>query len=303
MGNKYSVFISYKRNGGSCWAEVVRMGLLLYGETINGKFCDDDIKMDVHSNSQDWRKEIVTNIKNCVNVIVVIHKGFENSLHKDGEDDIWLEEIDIAYRYKRAIIPFFVDGLVVNEKLDAIFDADKRLTLLKQICHNNQQLCYTHGKCEGSIIALRKAFKNEQYVLRKIRFMSVPKCHLTTPDGLRAISEEQDYILSVNCSHDAPIEIIAKHDLSGRKLIYHICFDEFADDNFRFCAQNLTQSTTDIYLLINNKTPINEYEMAKDVFIEWQELSATVISPSFNHTSIALSSLLSSNIINANTKI
>lgn len=288
MENMHSVFISYKRDGGSSWAEVVRMGLLLYGGDANGGFSEDDIKMDVHSNSQDWHEEIVMHIKNCVNVIVIIHKGFEKSLHKENEIDIWLEEIELAYRYKRAIIPFFVDGLVVDEKLDEVFNEDKRLDLLKQICHKHQQLCYTPGKCEGSIIALRKALKNEKYVSRMIKFQSIQKCNLVTPDEIKTI-EKEDYIYSMKYSQDTPITIKAEHEQSKKTLTYHLCFEDFADEYFKSCAQSTRLSQTDVYIMIKDKTPFDENEIQRTIFIDWQAFSTTVNGSPINPTSTAIS--------------
>lgn len=288
-----NVFISYKRDGGSSWAEVVRMGLLLYGQTKDGKFCNENIKMDVHSNSQDWRKEIVRHIKKCVNIVVIIHKGFERSLHAD--EDIWLEEIKLAIHYKRAIIPFFVDGLIVDEDLDKIFDTDERLALLKMICHNNQQIRYTHGLCEGSIIALTKAFKDKNYILRKIRFTSIQCCHVIAQNETPyKINESNHYDYPMNYSYDSPITIEIIHEASGTKLKYHLCFEEFADEKFKHCAQ-IEQSPLEYYKLLKDKpySVNNDNDVLEYYFINWQEITTTIHASSFNPLANAISSMSS----------
>lgn len=284
-----NVFISYKRDGGSSWAEVVRMGLLLYGQTKYGKFCDENIKMDVHSNSQDWRKEIVSHIKKCVNIVVIIHKGFERSLHAD--EDIWLEEIKLAIHHKRAIIPFFVDGLIVDEDLDKIFDSDERLALLKRICHNNQQIRYTHGLCEGSIIALTKAFKDKNYILRKIRFTSTQECHVIAQNGtLHKINESNHYDYLMNYSYDSPVTIIIFHEASKKELRYHLCFEEFADEKFKHCAKT-GQTPLEYYKLLKDNTDsvIDDNDVLEYFFIDWQEITTTIHANPFNPLTNAIS--------------
>lgn len=50
---KYDVFISYKRKGGSGWAEMIRLGLIVYQSMSK-----EQIFMDVHNCSSDWKVKL-----------------------------------------------------------------------------------------------------------------------------------------------------------------------------------------------------------------------------------------------------
>lgn len=274
-----NVFISYKRDGGSGWAEMVRLGLLLYG---NGEFNSENLYMDVHSNSQEWHKNIIDLIKKCVNVVVVIHKGFEDSIHED--DDIWLEEIETAYKYKRAIIPFFVDGLEYNDELIKIFNRDRRLSCLNNICKNNQWKTYTHGKCKGSIESLIEAFQDESYTFKGIKFKSMDECFLDIPgQNYIPLNMKCSYDYKLNYSIEEPIIIKAiSANSKSKKLVYHLCFEEFANEEFIKNVERFRQSTTERYVLISHKT--------REISVEWDILSETLYSTnSFNPLSVVTS--------------
>lgn len=104
---KYDVFISYKRKGGTPWAELLFLAL----DKIAGK----RVFIDRHSlrGGSEWEILINEAIESSVNVIVVIFPGIQDVIK--GEDDDFIKEIVKALYEKEKrrlkIIPFYVEGL------------------------------------------------------------------------------------------------------------------------------------------------------------------------------------------------
>lgn len=120
---KYDVFISYKRNGGTPWAEL----LFLVLDKIAGKrvFIDrHGLKGGMY---KKWESSINEAIENSINVVVVVFPGIQNVIKE--KDDVFVKEIAKALKEKENriinIIPFYVEGL----SSELIHSSDQYLSL------------------------------------------------------------------------------------------------------------------------------------------------------------------------------
>lgn len=100
---KYDVFISYRRNGGSERAELLRLFLEKYGYDHNRIF------MDTHSvESCNFKQKIKEAIFLSNDFILIITKGCFDYIK---EEDYWIYEIKEALSLGKRIIPIFFDGI------------------------------------------------------------------------------------------------------------------------------------------------------------------------------------------------
>lgn len=105
---KYDAFISYKRKGGTAWAELVYLAL----NKVAGKKVWKDTENLISGTVEKWRGSISAAIQSSKNVIVIMFPEI-NKIIKE-KDDPFMEEIDIALeeskRRRINIIPFYVEG-------------------------------------------------------------------------------------------------------------------------------------------------------------------------------------------------
>lgn len=100
---KYDVFISYRRNGGSERAELLKLILEKYGYDHNRIF------MDTHSiESCNFEQKIKEAIFLSKDFILIITKGCFDCIKKK---DYWIFEIAEALSLGKRIIPIFFDGI------------------------------------------------------------------------------------------------------------------------------------------------------------------------------------------------
>lgn len=132
----YDAFISYKRKGGTPWAELLYLVL----KRIKKK----KIYIDRHSikGGEEWEQSLITAIRASANIIVVVFPELQDI--DFGTDDIFIQEITEAPRIKREdnkyinIIPFYVEGLSSKEIHSS--DSYKNLPVeLKQITSTTKQ--------------------------------------------------------------------------------------------------------------------------------------------------------------------
>ena len=106
---KYDVFISYKRRGGTPWAELLFLALA----KIKKKRVFIDRDGLGGGTFKKWKTAINEAIESSANVIVVVFPGIQDVI-KD-KDDFFIAEIAKALNEKDQrklnIIPFYVDGL------------------------------------------------------------------------------------------------------------------------------------------------------------------------------------------------
>ena len=105
MEYKYDVFISYRRDGGSERAELIKLMLEKNG------FNESRIFMDTHSiYSCNFKQRLKEAVFQSKNFILIITKGCFDSI-KDKNNDYWLFEIEEAVTLGKKIVPIFFDGI------------------------------------------------------------------------------------------------------------------------------------------------------------------------------------------------
>ena len=160
---KYDAFISYKRHGGLGWAELVWVTLSNKQKNI---FIDHSVSSGTqHRLWDELRKEI----DRSMNVIVVIFEGIQDVLKP--QNDVFLQELRYAYKTKKNIIPFYVDGLS-----SSIIKSEKRFqtipSILKKIASGkHSDICYIHGKSLDWADNLIKSFQSKEEVLQKTHYL------------------------------------------------------------------------------------------------------------------------------------
>lgn len=113
---KYDVFISYKRDGGSVWAELIR-AILVHKYHLK-------VFLDVETvRGGEWPKQLDDGIKNSYNIIMVLFEGIGDKIK--SENDIFIQEIEHAREYEKPIIPFYADdydfsNILKNENIPSI---------------------------------------------------------------------------------------------------------------------------------------------------------------------------------------
>ena len=160
---KYDAFISYKRHGGLGWAELVWVTLSNKQKNI---FIDHSVSSGTqHRLWDELRKEI----DRSMNVIVVIFEGIQDVLKP--QNDVFLQELRYAYKTKKNIIPFYVDGLS-----SSIIKSEKRFqnipSILKKIASGkHSDICYIHGKSLDWADSLMKSFESADEVYKKTHYL------------------------------------------------------------------------------------------------------------------------------------
>ena len=160
---KYDAFISYKRHGGLGWAELVWV-------TLSNKQKNIFIDHSVSSGTQHriW-DELQKEIDRSMNVIVVIFEGIQDVLKP--QNDVFLQELRYAYKTKKNIIPFYVDGLS-----SSIIKSEKRFqnipSILKKVASGkHSDICYIHGKSLYWADSLMKSFESADEVYKKTHYL------------------------------------------------------------------------------------------------------------------------------------
>lgn len=100
---KHSVFISYRREGGSEKAELVR------GELLRRGFRKRDLFMDTHDLGEGrYPEKLEEAVNNSTCLVVIITKGCFNGL---SDSSNWIREIRQALDLKKRVIPIYLDGI------------------------------------------------------------------------------------------------------------------------------------------------------------------------------------------------
>ena len=183
---KYDAFISYKRQGGLGWAELVWTALSNKQKDI---FIDHSVSGGTqHPLISELQKEI----DNSMNIIVVIYEGIQDVLKP--QHDVFLKELKYAYKTKKNIIPFYVDGLS-----SSIINTEKRFrnlppVLKKILSSKHSDICYIHSKSLDWADSLIKSFESADDVRKRTQYLvqiqSNEDCTLMVyyKDGIEKVS-------------------------------------------------------------------------------------------------------------------
>lgn len=160
---QYDAFISYKRQGGLGWAELVWM-------TLANKQKEVFIDHFVSSGTQHpLISELYKEIDKSMNIIVVIFEGIQDVLKP--QNDTFLKELKYAEKTKKNIIPFYVDGLS-SSKVNSEERFRNLPPVLKRIVsRNHSDICYIHGKSLDWADSLIKSFESADEVRQKTQYL------------------------------------------------------------------------------------------------------------------------------------
>ena len=266
---KYDVFISYKRKGGSGWAEMIRLGLIVYQSMSK-----EQIFMDVHNCSSDWKVKLEEVIKNANNVIVVISKDFEKQINANQSDDVWLYELDIALRYRRNIIPFCVDD-IKKEDIQKIMKTDNIPLSISRILNENTWIMYDHDYPENSI--KRIELKQPKDLSIKLTFTSWKSCKLLipsiggSPSCYKRIDDSNNWscTIQLDTNIDKELKFIARREINGEsnQICYHVFFTEYKE-NLELCE--VKNDSSNIYCEIENRKDF-------DLDIDWERQNQQIV--------------------------
>lgn len=141
---KYDVFISYKRDGGSVWAELIR-AILVYKYHLK-------VFLDVETmHGGKWTEQLDDAIRNSCNVLMVLFKGLGSKIKSDN--DVFVQEIRHAKEYEKPVIPFYALGC----DLSNIIKSKSVPLVIKNIVSEQHGIVkYDHENREKSYDLLRK---------------------------------------------------------------------------------------------------------------------------------------------------
>lgn len=141
---KYDVFISYKRDGGSVWAELIR-SILVHKYHLK-------VFLDVETvRGGEWPKQLDDGIRNSYNIIMVLFEGIGDKIKSDS--DVFVQEIEHAKEYEKPIIPFYGLGcdllyILGNKNIPSI---------IKEVVTIQHSIVkYDHANSEKTYDLLRK---------------------------------------------------------------------------------------------------------------------------------------------------
>lgn len=150
---KYDVFISYKRDGGSVWAELIR-AILVHKYHLK-------VFLDVETvRGGEWPKQLDDGIKNSYNIIMVLFEGIGDKIK--SENDIFIQEIEHARDYEKPIIPFYADGCDFSD----ILKNENIPSIIKNVVSIQHSIVkYDHANREKTYDLLRKQL-NTRLILK-----------------------------------------------------------------------------------------------------------------------------------------
>ena len=141
---KFDVFISYKRDGGSVWAELIR-AILVHKYHLN-------VFLDVETlQGGEWPPQLDDGIRESCNIIMVLTEGLEKKIKLD--EDVFVQEIMHAREYGKPIIPFYALGCGLSN----IIESKEIPSIIKDVVSEQHSIVeYNHGNREITYDLLRK---------------------------------------------------------------------------------------------------------------------------------------------------
>ena len=153
MESTYKVFISYRRNGGSEKAQLIKSEIKL--RSIG----NEQIFLDTHSlHDGDFEHKIKVAISQSESVAVIISSGCFDEIK---ETDFWYMEIKEALVQEKKIIPVFFDGISSFEglKIPEELKELKRKNAVTYQHHEYRAACGTAWRHEGKLSFWRNISK------------------------------------------------------------------------------------------------------------------------------------------------
>lgn len=266
---KYDVFISYKRDGGSVWAELIR-AILVYKYHLK-------VFLDVETvRGGEWPKQLDDGIKNSYNIIMVLFEGIGDKIK--SENDIFIQEIEHAREYEKPIIPFYADGYDFSD----ILKNENIPSIIKNVISIQHSIVkYDHANREKTYDLLRKQL-NTRLILKIISQHNSCSMSCQMNKGLIGESKEikeNDYsIIEIDRDFTGQIHLYfyAKELIGEFKRT--INFDQTAN------LESLNSVYDDCY-----NCDLDKEELTINYSMDWQHIKKRIememykyMNPSFN---------------------
>ena len=281
--NRYDVFISYKRKGGTPWAELLYLALT----RISKKKVYIDWEGIKSGTTETWKHNIFKAISMSNNIVVPIFSGIQDVITDTEDNFLW--EISIAIQGNVNIIPLYVDGLSSTdiEKSEYYDNLPDSLKAITSSAHDD--LKYIPGgfniwykKLIRSLITTTEVYQKNQY---KVEVEAVYETEvydedeLDSPEKIKKVDfgKQATYWL---CKDNAILVLRFKHvDSEGRSKVYTIILDTI---NTEYCRPDRIQACyrikckenqTNALFRINNDGTIK-------IFMDWRQIDQFVINES-----------------------
>lgn len=200
---KYDVFISYRREGGSDKADALESKLQL-------KIKGCRVFLDTSRNrGGDWKKRINDSIRESCNFVVLISKGCFP--HQGEGPDYYLDEIVLALRLGKVVIPVYYDGME--------YDDIKEYLVGVEGFHDQNHIVFNNNNRDGSVDQIIKFLKTEDEVLKE-RYKSLSKERTTIRQELILLEGEKAECKCPVCASS----------YSEEMTYCHVCGYKFFDD-------------------------------------------------------------------------
>ena len=268
---EYDAFISYKRKGGSGWAELLWMTLTrIAGKSI---YIDHNL---AGGTAHPLISELRGTIDKSMNVIVIVFDGIQDVIKP--EEDIFLEEVRYACRKKKNIIPFYVDGLsstlIQTESRFSGLSAD----LKKIISTKHSDISFDIGY--NWLNSLTKSFLNEREIRLKKEYLIRIQTDRDTSIliwGNLPVDVKSGEIFEhwLPNSSDLHIDLTTKSGVRGDRIKLSIHFDSYSKGDIPF-----KNAFRQYHYLKSSK------ERTRLVCVEWSEIEEKQQKESMKSTDI-----------------
>lgn len=201
----YDVFISYKREGGSVWGELLRT-VLTYKMGLRVWFDVFDIS------GGKWKDQVRDAISKSQYVIAVFYKGWEKHLEKEFDGDEFLSELKLANSNNCKIIPFFTQDYSFEQLLRSARAPQWLKELFNGPNSHNSIVKYCHTTIGETYRKLQQQLIDTRLILR---------LNIDTPDWkIVRILEDDSEIPKEKVPTNGGIYFLDRHFRGVVKVIY-----------------------------------------------------------------------------------
>lgn len=220
---KYDVFISYKRDGGSVWAELLR-AILEHKYHLKAFL---DVK---NMKAGEWPAQLDEELRNSGNVIIILFKGIGKKIK--SENDIFIQEIEHAKKYNIPIIPF----CTLDCDFTSIIKSKDIPSVIKNVVSEQHSIVkYNHTNSEETYDLLRKQLNVRiELKISSIHGSCSMSCQINEePKGeSKEINENENYIINID------------RDFTGRILVSFYGKDIPRVEHYIFVGKEIEKETS-----------------------------------------------------------
>lgn len=261
---RYDVFISYKREGGDIWAELVR-AILVYKYHLN-VFLDVDT---LHGG--EWSPQLRDAIKESSNVVIILFKDLGKKLKL--ENDVFIQEIKQAIDFNKPIIPFYAADCnpvnILKSKLipDLIKNIVSKQHGIVKYLHENTEATYNLLKQQLEVKIELNICSQYDSCYMKYHINSDP------PTPTIKIEENSNVSICLNRSFVGEIHVSFYTEKSPIIIEFLICVGNIKS------SEKAPNNYNEIYYWQSDK------EIQKSLHIDWKMIKKRILENSMTSQS------------------